>query len=58
MVTSLDKDAIFQSTASGKRNLKTFKEYTSFLVNSKTLVQPSLVMRIKGITCSLIKVNL
>lgn len=47
MVTNLDKAAIFQSTANGKRNLKTFKEYTNFLINSKTLVEPSSVIRTK-----------
>lgn len=47
MVNKIDKDTIFQSTASRKKNLKTFKEYTNFLINSNALVKPSLVIRIK-----------
>lgn len=37
MVNNLDKDNIFQSTASGKNSLKTFREYIDFLINSQTL---------------------
>lgn len=39
MVNKLDRDAIFQSTASGKKNFKTFKEHTNFLINSNALVK-------------------
>jgi len=55
MVNNLDKDTIFQSTTSGKKILKTFKEYTNFLINSKTPVKPSLVIGIKESSAPLSK---